>query len=59
MIVATDQRPAAAFSESLKVAIEKLKQGDAQGALRAASDACHARPRSRSAHYIYGECWLA
>ena len=45
MIVETNQRPAAAFSESLKIAIEKLKQGDAQGALLAASDACHAAPK--------------
>jgi Tfp pilus assembly protein PilF len=59
MIVATDQRPAAAFSESLKVAIEKFKQGDAQGALRAASDACFAAPKEPQPHYMYGECWLA
>jgi Tfp pilus assembly protein PilF len=59
MNVETKQRPAADFSEYLKIAIEKLKQGDARGALSAASDACHAAPKEPQVHYLYGECWLA
>ena len=33
--------------------------GDANGALRAASDACHAAPANPAAHYAYGEAWTA
>jgi Tfp pilus assembly protein PilF len=47
------------FLASLKVAIEKLKHGDARGALHAASDACHAAPQEPRVHYMYGECWAA
>jgi Tfp pilus assembly protein PilF len=47
------------FLASLQVAIEKLKQGDARGALHAASDACHAAPHEPRVHYMYGECWAA
>jgi hemolysin-activating ACP:hemolysin acyltransferase len=43
----------------LKAAIEKLTQGDAQGALHAASDACHCAPHEPKAHYAYGQAWLA
>jgi Tfp pilus assembly protein PilF/hemolysin-activating ACP:hemolysin acyltransferase len=43
----------------LKTAIEKLTQGDAQAALRAASEACHCAPHEPKAHYAYGQAWLA
>jgi len=51
--------PPADFLALLKTASEKLKQGDAQGAVRAASEACYAAPKEPRAHYMYGECWLA
>jgi tetratricopeptide (TPR) repeat protein len=35
------------------------RAGDAQAALRAASDACHAAPDVPQPHYAYGEAWLA
>jgi hemolysin-activating ACP:hemolysin acyltransferase len=43
----------------LRTAIEKLKQGDAQAALHAASEACHCAPQEPKAHYAYGQAWLA
>jgi hemolysin-activating ACP:hemolysin acyltransferase len=46
-------------TELLKLAIEKLKQGDAQAALHAASEACHCAPHEPKAHYAYGQAWLA
>ncbi len=36
-----------------------LQAGDAQTALQAASDACHAAPQRREPHYAYGQAWLA
>jgi Tfp pilus assembly protein PilF/hemolysin-activating ACP:hemolysin acyltransferase len=51
--------PPGGFKDFLQVASEKLKQGDAQSALRAASEACHAAPDHPHVHYTYGECWLA
>jgi hemolysin-activating ACP:hemolysin acyltransferase len=45
--------------EFLKLATEKLRQGDAQAALHAASEACHEAPQAPQAHYVYGECWMA
>jgi Flp pilus assembly protein TadD len=44
---------------ALAAAIAHLKAGDAQAALRAASDACHAAPRLPAAHYAYGQAWAA
>jgi hypothetical protein len=35
------------------------RAGDAQAALRAASDACHAASHLPQPHYAYGEAWLA
>ncbi|MBS0641962.1 MAG: sulfotransferase [Proteobacteria bacterium] len=35
------------------------ERGDLTGALRAASDACHAAPTDPAAHYAYGEAWTA
>lgn len=43
----------------LKAALEKLEQGDVQGALHAASEACHCAPHEPKAHYAYGQAWLA
>ncbi len=36
-----------------------LQRGEAEGALRAASDACHAEPHRSEPHYAYGQAWLA
>ena len=36
-----------------------LQRGDAQAALRAASEACFAAPQRREPHYAYGQAWLA
>jgi Flp pilus assembly protein TadD len=40
-------------------AIDSLRRGEAQAALRAASDACHAAPDQPKPHYAYGQAWLA
>src|SRR5208337_4660627 len=44
---------------ALAAAIAHLKAGDAQAALQAASDACHAAPGLPAAHYAYGQAWAA
>jgi tetratricopeptide (TPR) repeat protein len=40
-------------------AAELLAQGEAEAALHAASDACHAAPERPQAHYLYGQAWSA
>jgi len=37
----------------------QLQAGDTEGALRAASEACHAAPAAPLPHYAYGQAWLA
>ena len=58
---AADPPPGAAAraTEFLKLAIGKLEQDDAQGALHAASEACHCAPHEPRAHNAYGQAWLA
>ena len=46
-------------STPLKQAIALLQRGEAEAAMRAASDACHAAPDRREPHYAYGQAWLA
>ena len=36
-----------------------LKRGEAEAALRAASDACRAEPDRAECHYVYGQAWAA
>ena len=43
----------------LHAASSLLALGDAVGALRAASDACHRDPRLSQSTYMYGRAWLA
>ncbi|GAN77235.1 tetratricopeptide repeat-containing sulfotransferase family protein [Acidisphaera rubrifaciens] len=46
-------------AEALARAIAALASGDAGAAVLAASDACHAAPGDKRAHYAYGQAWLA
>ena len=58
----TQARPTAAVhgtGSSLETAILLLSRGDPDGALRAASEACHDDPQQPQAHYVYGQAWLA
>ena len=43
----------------LQAAIAHLGRGEAEAALRAASEACHAAPDLPEAHYAYGQAWVA
>ncbi len=47
--------PAAALAR----AVAALASGDARAAVFAASEACHAAPGDKRAHYAYGQAWLA
>jgi Tfp pilus assembly protein PilF len=68
-IDARDRRPAlragrGAFNENaasalLQTGVDHLARGDAQAALRAVSEACHADPTRAEAHYVYGQVWTA
>jgi tetratricopeptide (TPR) repeat protein len=43
----------------VRAAATLLASGEAQLAVRAASDACHRAPQLPQAHYVYGQAWLA
>ena len=43
----------------LVLALRRLTEGDARGAVEAASEACHHAPRDARAHYAYGQAWMA
>jgi Flp pilus assembly protein TadD len=43
----------------VEAAVSLLQRGDAQGAVKAASDACFQAPKMPEAHYAYGQAWLA
>jgi tetratricopeptide (TPR) repeat protein len=43
----------------VEAAVSLLQLGDAQGAVKAASDACFQAPKMPEAHYAYGQAWLA
>jgi len=43
----------------LHAAVSLLALGNAELALRAASDACYRGPQLPQAHYVYGQAWLA
>jgi tetratricopeptide (TPR) repeat protein len=43
----------------LHAAVSHLALGDLQAALHAGSDACHRDPKLATAHYVYGQAWLA
>ncbi len=43
----------------LQAYLSSARAGDAQAALRCASNACHAAPHLPTPHYAYGEAWLA
>lgn len=45
--------------QALAAAVAHLARGEAEAALRAASEACHEAPRQPQAHYVYGQAWLA
>ncbi len=49
----------AGFESFLRACAAHRQAGDLQGALRAASSACHAAPARPEPHYAYGEIWLA
>ncbi len=46
-------------ASALRRFMESLARGDHDGALHAASDACHAAPHHPHPHYAYGQAWMA
>ena len=52
----TASLPAAA-AEVLATAVAHLERGEAESALRAASEACHAAPQRPEPHYAFGQAW--
>ena len=54
-----NQTEGGAAAPALRRYADLRDAGDAQGALAAASDACHLAPHLAAPHYAYGEAWLA